>query len=190
MLDVAWTTYGHIIHTLNDTIVFNGHRSQLHTISSRNCIHTTLVYFTYVESMLNVILLCFQICHSRWICAWFGKWKCGSKVFFGMVWGSAKFQVNFVDWSLFFLHLLFGFLIILFMVFVLSYERCSNNSYTQDTHSHTHRCERIRTEWQIYLQFSSFDLATLYKFWTMCWYRNCTKCRTCRRPSHICCINI
>lgn len=40
----------------------------------------------------------------------------------------------------------FRFLMILFMVFVLSYERCNNNS-----HTYRHKTKRI------YLQFSSFD---------------------------------
>lgn len=69
------------------------------------------------------------------------------------------------------------FLMILFMVFVLSYERCNNNSLFLSLllsfwrrHSFTHR--------HIYLQFSSFDLAISHKFRTM-WLihtlTNCTK---------------
>lgn len=62
-------------------------------------------------------------------------------------------------------------MMILFMVFVLSYERCNNNSCTAHT---THAMDRkryidsvtrtsVHTTY-IYLKFSSFDLAISHKF--------------------------
>lgn len=144
-------------------------------------------------SIPGVILLCFIICHPRWICASIHQMEIVYSVPYAVsVCLPARCLPTFcsaVDDERAENEVCSRFLMILFMVFVLSYERCNNNSHTRifSAREHTHTPREPK---HIYLQFSSFDFRPFRINFRPCVDINCSSLQASPSPNHMCCMNI
>lgn len=146
------------------------------------------------DSIPGVILLCFIICHPRWICASIHKMEIVYSVPYAVcvcvcLTASLPTFHSAVDDERAENEVCSRFLMILFMVFVLSYERCNNNSHTHihctGTHTNTHTEPK-----HIYLQFSSFDFRPFRINFRPYVDINCSSLQASPSPNHMCCMNI